>query len=229
MFTRRQDVSEHEPIRVVVVDDHPMVRAGIAIMLLSTDDMVLVGEAADGEEAVQICAAILPDVVLMDLELPKMDGVSAMRELRQRCPSVQVLVLTTFSDAQRVQGAMRAGAVGYLLKAVERDELLDAIRAARKGRSTFSLEAIQALIQRVDPTAGHLPTPPLVPLTEREQEVLVLVVRGLHNDEIARQLVMTPATVKYHLGHLFAKLVVSTRTELVRVALQRHLCPDLTA
>jgi two-component system, NarL family, response regulator LiaR len=168
-------------------------------------------------------------VVLMDLELPKMDGVSATRELHQRCPSIQVLVLTAFSDERRVREAMRAGAVGYLLKAVERDELLDAIRAARKGLSRLFPEATQALLTAVDPTAGNLPTPPLVPLTEREQEVLALVVRGLHNDQIAHELVITPATVKYHLGHLFAKLVVSSRTELVRVALQRHLCPGVPA
>jgi DNA-binding NarL/FixJ family response regulator len=228
MRTRRQEMREREPIRVVVVDDHPMVRAGIAIMLLSTDDMELVGEAADGEEAVCLCEAALPDVVLMDLQLPTMDGITAMRELHQRCPSVQVLVLTTFSDQQRIREALRAGAVGYLLKAVERDELLDAIRAARKGLSMLSLETIQALLTTVDTAPDRVPTPPLVPLTEREQEVLALVVRGRRNDEIAHELVITPATVKYHLSHLFAKLVVSTRTELVRVALQRHLVPDVS-
>jgi DNA-binding NarL/FixJ family response regulator len=156
------------------------------------------------------------------------DSVSAIRALHHRCPSIQVLVLTGFLDEQRVREAMRAGAVGYLLKAAERDELLDAIRAARKGRSTLSLEAIQALIQGVDLAPNSAPTPPQVPLTEREQEVLALVVRGLRNDEIAHELVISLATVKYHLGHLFAKLVVSSRTELVRVALQRHLCPELS-
>jgi two-component system, NarL family, response regulator LiaR len=212
-------VSVHGPIRVVVVDDHPMVRAGIRVMLLSVDDIELVGEAPDGEDALQVCATVHPHVVLMDLKLPRMDGIVAIRELLRRDAAVHVLVLTTFYEEQLVREAMRAGAVSYLLKNVEADELIDAIRAAQKGQSILSPEAKEVLVNG----QANIPPEPPVDLTEREREVLAQVVAGLRNQEIARKLVITEATVKYHIGRLFAKLGVSTRTELVRVAIKRRL------
>lgn len=206
------------PIRVILVDDHTMVRRGLATFLRVFDDLELVGEAATGEEAIQLCARLMPDVVLMDLSMPDMDGVTATRIIRQRFPTVQVLALTSFPEKELVQNALQAGVIGYLLKDVTANELAQAIRAAHGGQSTLSPEAVQAMVHAATqpPTPGH-------DLTEREREVLVLLVEGLNNTEIAAKLGVSPSTIKSHVSHILRKLDVASRTEAAALAVREHL------
>jgi NarL family two-component system response regulator LiaR len=206
------------PIRVLLVDDHAMVRRGLATFLMVYDDLELVGEAADGQTAVQLCATLLPDVVLMDLVMPEMDGVATTRAIRQKFPTVQVIALTSFKEEERIQNVLQAGAIAYLLKDVSAEILAGAIREAHAGRATFSPQATQALIHAATqpPTVGY-------DLTEREQEVLVLLVKGLNNTEIAVQLGVSPSTIKSHVSHVLAKLGVNGRTEAVVLAVRHGL------
>ncbi len=205
-------------IRVLIADDHAMVRSGLAAFLLSNDDMELIGEASDGSEAVRLCAEMRPDVVLMDLVMPVMDGPTAIRAIHDAFPDIHVIALTSFPEEDLVQRALGAGAISYLLKNVGADELAGAIRGANAGRSTLAPEATQALIRRVT----H-PAPPGIDLTPREHEVLALMVKGLSNPEIAQRLVVGRSTAKFHVSSVLTKLGVSTRTEAVAMALQRHL------
>ncbi|MFO7540222.1 MAG: response regulator transcription factor [Chloroflexota bacterium] len=206
------------PIRVLLVDDHTMVRRGLATFLKVFDDLELVGEAADGETAVDLCGRILPDVVLMDMVMPDMDGVTATRLIRQRFPSVQVIALTSFKEEGLVQGALQAGAIGYLLKDVSAVELAQAIRAGHAGRGTLSPHAVQAMTH-----AASQPPPPGHDLTEREREVLVLLVAGLNNSEIAEKLVVSPSTIKSHVSNILAKFDVTSRTEVAAIAVRHRL------
>ena len=205
-------------IRVLVVDDHTMVRRGLATFLKVFDDLELAGEAAGGQEAVQLCAKVQPDVVLMDMVMPDMDGPTATRLIREQSPSVQVIALTSFKEESLVQGALQAGAIGYLLKDVSADELAQAIRSAHAGRSTLSPEAAQALIHAVSqpPATG-------LDLTERERVVLALMVEGLNNTQIAGRLTVSPSTIKSHVSNILSKLGVSSRTEAVTLALRNGL------
>lgn len=206
------------PIRVLVVDDHKMVRGGLKAFLLAYDDLELVGEAADGEEALHKCAETTPDVVLMDLVMPGIDGPAATRAIRDAQPEVRVIALTSFPEEELVEQALQAGAISYLLKTVEPDELANAIRAAFRGQTTLAPEAAQALIQAHTrpPQLGH-------DLTERERDVLALLVRGLTNQEIAQHLAVSANTAKFHVSNVLAKLGATSRTEAVALALEHHL------
>jgi NarL family two-component system response regulator LiaR len=206
------------PIRVVLVDDHAMLRRGLATFLKVYDDLQLAGEAANGEEAIQLCAQVRPDVVLMDMVMPDMDGVTATRAIRQQVPEVQVIALTSFKDEGLVQDALQAGAIGYLLKDVSADVLAQAIRAAHAGRATLSPEAAQALVQ-----ASAQPPTPGQNLTKREREVLALLVEGLNNTQIAERLGVSPSTIKSHVSHILAKLGVASRTEAATLAVRQRL------
>jgi len=213
-------ISPSQPIRVMLVDDHTMVRRGLATFLKVFDDLELAGEAASGEAAIELCGQVLPDVILMDLMMPGMDGATATRIIRQKFPKVQVIALTSFKEEQVVQSALQAGAIGYLLKDVSADELARAIHAAHSGRATLSPEAAQALVN-----AANQPPVPGQDLTERERVVLALMVEGLNNTQIAGRLVVSPSTIKTHVSHILSKLGVASRTEAVVLAMRHHLFP----
>lgn len=207
-----------QPIRVMLVDDHTMVRRGLATFLQVSDNLELVGEAENGEAAIELCGRILPDVILMDMVMPDMDGVTATRLIRQQFPTVQVIALTSFKEAGLVQSALQAGAIGYLLKDVSADELARAIHSAHEGQATVASEVTQGLIQ-----AATWPTALGADLTEREREVLTLLVEGLNNTEIAEKLVVSPSTIKSHVSNILAKLDVTSRTEAAALAVRHHL------
>jgi len=213
-------MGESDQIRVMTVDDHEILRGGIRFLLLAFDDIELVGEAHSGEEALRLCDQVQPDVVLMDIMMPGMDGVETTKALRKQYPHVQVLVLTSFHNGDLVHSVMQAGAVGYLLKGVSMDELAEAIRATYAGRPTLAPEAVQALVQ----SAGS-PLKLGDDLSDREREVLALLVQGLSNPEIAEHLIVSTAAVKYHVSSILSKLGAANRTEAVAVALQHHLVP----
>ena len=207
-----------QPIRVMLVDDHTMVRRGLATFLLVFDDFKLVGEAESGEAAIQLCAKVLPDVVLIDMVMPGMGGEAATRAIRKTYPQVQVIVLTSFKEGALIKNALEAGAIGYLLKDVSADELARAIRAAHAGRATLSPDVAQVIVQ----DASQPPAPGL-DLTERERVVLALMVEGLNNTQIAGRLTVSPSTVKSHVSNILSKLGVSSRTEAVTLALRHGL------
>jgi NarL family two-component system response regulator LiaR len=211
-------MKDKDVIRVMLVDDHQMVRNGLATFLLVHDDLELVGEAGDGEEALRIFEETRPDVVLMDLKMPRMGGVEATRVLVARAPQACIIALTSFEDGDLVQKALEAGASGYLLKDIGADDLADAIRKAHAGKPALAAEAAEALF--VAARRGHQPGDDL---TDREQEVLALMVDGLTNPEIAEKLVVSSSTVKTHVSSILSKLDVSTRTEAVSFALQHRL------
>jgi NarL family two-component system response regulator LiaR len=196
-------------IRVLVVDDHAVVREGLRTFLGLQDGIEVVAEAADGEEGVRAAEQHRPDVVLMDLVMPRLDGVGAMRELRRRLPSARVIVLTSFLDDERLLPAIQAGAAGYLLKNAQPQELARAIRAARDGQALLDPAVAARLVDAIAQPAGE---PPREPLTAREQEVLALIARGFSNKRIARELGIAEKTVKTHVAHVLSKLGVADRT-----------------
>jgi DNA-binding NarL/FixJ family response regulator len=195
-----------EPVRVVVVDDHAVIRAGLEQLLAGTDDIQVVGEAANGAEALEVVRRIRPDVVLMDLQMPGVDGVAATRAIMAENLGVDVLVLTSFSDSERIIAALNAGAVGYLLKDADPEDVLQGIRAVSRGESPIHPRAARALL-------GSRAGSQQVQLTSRETEVLGLVREGLANKQIARRLDISERTVKAHLTSAFARIGVADRTQ----------------
>lgn len=206
------------PIRVMLVDDHEMVRKGLELFLKAFDDLELVGTAGSGAAAIQLCSEVLPDVILMDIAMPEMDGVVAIRAIRQQFPEIQMIALTSFIEGNLVKNALEAGAIAYLLKDVSADELAGAIRGAHSGRATLSPDAAQALVQ-----SSNQPPVPDYDLTEREREVLALLVEGLNNTQIAEKLTVSPSTVKSHISSILSKFGVATRTEAVTLAFRHKL------
>lgn len=208
------------PIKVMVVDDHHMVRRGLAAYLRTSSDIILVGEASNGEEAVITAKAIQPDVILMDLVMPKMDGSTAIRMILDDSPDIQVIALTSFQDKDLVTNALQAGAISYLLKNVSGDELVGAIHSAYQGNSTLAPEVAQVLVQSTfdKPCPGD-------DLTNREREVLALLVEGLSNPEIASRLTISRSTARAHVSNILAKLGVANRGEAIAVAIRCQLVP----
>ena len=211
-------MSDERPIQVLLVDDHRMVREGLAVFLQVADDLELAGEAEDGAEAVELCARLRPDVVLMDLKMPRMDGATATRLITERFPGIRVIALTSFQEEGLVERALHAGAISYLLKNVTAEALGEAIRSAAAGRATLAPEAAQDLVRSA--TKGPQPGSDLTP---REREVLGLMVRGSSNKEIAQALVVSQSTAKFHVSRILAKLGASGRTEAVTIALHHGL------
>jgi NarL family two-component system response regulator LiaR len=212
------------PIGVLVVDDHAVVREGLRTFLELQDGIEVVGEAADGEEALIEAQRLRPDVILMDLAMPRLDGVGAMRELRRRLPQVRVVVLTSFADDHRLLAALRAGAAGYLLKNVQPQELARAVRAAHAGGAMLDPAVAARLVEAIAAPPPPRPSPPsahpAAQLTPREREVLGLIGAGRSNKRIALELGVSEKTVKTHVGHLLAKLGVSDRTQAALYAVR---------
>lgn len=207
-------------IRILVVDDHPVVREGLVMMLGTQSDMQVIGEAGDGLTAVERVAALSPDVVLMDLEMPGLDGPAAIRRIHDANPSARVLVLTAYDTDERILQAVQAGARGYLLKGVPRDEIFQAVRVVNSGGSLLQPAVATKLLNRVGDLLRDDRTETL---TERELQVLELIAKGYRNKEIARDLSITERTVKFHANIIFQKLSVESRTEAVSEALRRGI------
>jgi NarL family two-component system response regulator LiaR len=207
-----------QTIRVMLVDDHNVVRSGLVTFLRAYEDLQLVGEAKNGLEAVNLCREKKPDVILMDLVMPEMDGIAATRAILEEYPEVKIIAMTSFDEEKLVHGVLAAGAISYLLKNVTSDELAKAIRDAVSGRSTLSPEAARVLVQATRPAEQ-----PWLELTEREMEVLNLVVQGQSNQQIAEALVISLATVKAHVSNILSKLQVSSRAEAIAYAIKHKI------
>jgi two-component system, NarL family, response regulator LiaR len=210
-------MTNENKIRIMLVDDHAVVRSGLSAFLSVNPDLELVGEAENGEQAVVRANLLKPDVILMDLMMPIMDGIAATQAIKKQNPGIQVIALTSFQEDELVQNAMRAGAIGYLMKNVSARELAAAIHAAHQNKMTLSPEAAQALVRASQQTQDT------EALTEREQDVLKLMVEGLNNAEIAERLVVSLSTVKYHISNILMKLGVDNRVAAVTTAIQKKL------
>ena len=211
-------MSKVRPIRVLIVDDHMMVRRGLATVFQVSPGIELVGQAQDGQEAIEFCETLQPDVVLMDLVMPGMTGPEATRAILQKWPSIKIVALTSFEEKDLVQDALHAGAISYLLKNIGAQELTNAVREAFHGRARLSPEIAQSLMQvaRGEPALGD-------DLTPREREVLALLVEGLTNREIAQRLVISPSTARAHVSNILSKLEVTNRVEAVTLAMREGL------
>jgi NarL family two-component system response regulator LiaR len=212
-------MTEPEKIKILITDDHAVVRNGLSSFLMAFDDFDLLGEAKNGEQAVKLCEQLNPDVVLMDLVMPGMDGATATQLIKEKNPAIQILALTSYKERDLVQSALQAGAIGYLLKDISANELAHAIRQAKAGNPTLAPEAVEVLIQSSQEPVSKLGND----LTDREREVLGLMVEGLNNQQIAMRLYVSPSTAKSHVSSILTKLEVSTRTEAVSYALKNKL------
>ena len=208
------------PIRIVVADDHPIVRGGLVALLSAADDIEVVGEASDGEMAVRLALETLPDLVLMDLRMPGIDGDVATARILSAQPGIRVVVLTTYESDDSILRAIEAGASGYLLKAAPQEEILAGIRSVARGEVALAPSIAALLVRRV-----RAPQARSVSLSDRETQVLALVAKGMSNRTIAAELFVSEATVKTHLLHTFEKLGVSDRTRAVTLAMERGLLP----
>ena len=212
-------MTQLKSIKVLITDDHTVVRNGLSSFLMVYEDFELVGEAKNGKQAIQLCDQLLPDVVLMDLVMPGVDGATATRRIKEKHPTIQILALTSYKEREQVQSALQAGAIGYLLKDISAEELAQAIRQAFAGKPTLAPEAVEVLVQasrEPEITLGH-------DLSDREREVLALMVDGMNNQQIAERLFVSQSTAKSHVSSILSKLKVNTRTEAVSIALKTRL------
>ena len=210
--------STSSSIRVMIVDDHAMVRRGLVTFLKVFDDLQLAGEAESGEDAIRLCAEVLPDVILMDMVMPEMDGATATRMILQQFPQVKIIALTSYKEGDLIKDALEAGAIGYLFKNIPVDEIAHAIRTAHAGRATLSSEAAKILAQDAHPTQ-----PTGLDLTEREREVLSLMIEGQHTLEIAERLNLSQSTIKSAIRKILAKFGVCSREEAVSLAVRQRI------
>ena len=224
-----------QPIRVILADDHPVVRRGLAAIVGVEDDIEVVGEAENGQEAINLTRSLEPDVVLMDLKMPVLDGVEAIKQIHTQTPDIQLIILTTFADDDHIYDGIAAGARGYLLKDAPPDQLVEAIRAAHRGESLLDPEVAARILDRfssmMTPSSAPAKETPnrseyLPDLTPREMEVLTLMGRGARNKEIAETLVIAERTVKIHVGNILGKFNATNRTEAVAMALKMGILPE---
>ncbi len=206
-------------IRVVLVDDHAVVRQGLRFLLEQQSDIEVIGEGKDGAQGVELVTSVLPDVVLLDLLMPKMDGITAVREMKRTTPSTQIIILTSYYEDDQVFGAIKAGAISYLLKYASPEELVEAVRAAARGEGVLHPMVAARVLREMQQRS------PLDWLTARELEVLTLIARGRSNAEIAAELVIGEGTVKTHVSNILTKLHLADRTQAAIYALQQHLVP----
>ncbi|MBE7554088.1 MAG: response regulator transcription factor [Anaerolineales bacterium] len=219
-------MSQEQPIRVLIADDHPVVRRGLTSLINIRAEMELVGEAADGEEAVDKARLLKPDVILLDLMMPRKGGLEAIGDIKRENPDARILILTSFADDDKVFPAIKAGALGYLLKDSPPEMLLTAIHDVYRGESSLHPTIARKLIRELNQPPPNLP-PTEAPLTRREMEVLRLVARGLSNQEIATELVISEGTVRIHVSNILGKLHLANRTQATLYALQEGLAgPD---
>jgi len=208
-------------IRVLIADDHALVREGTRRMLEQEADMQVVGEAGDGEETVKLACELKPDVAIVDISMPKLDGIEATKQIKERCPSVTILILSAYDDDQFIFSLLEAGAAGYLLKSIRSRELVDAVRAVQAGESVLHPAIAKKVLNRFVSTGGKPQAAKLADvLSDREKEILRLATKGLSNADIAKELYLSVRTVQGHLGHIFNKLQVGSRTEAVVRALK---------
>ncbi|MFN8375017.1 MAG: response regulator transcription factor [Anaerolineae bacterium] len=211
-------MNDTQRINVLIVDDHDMVRKGLQVLLEDFEDLRVIGEVGDGQAAADFCKQQAVDVVLMDMIMPRLDGIEATRRIRESSSTTQVIALTSFRDDDNVAKAFKAGAISYLLKNVSGDDLANAVRRAYEGQSTLAPEAAQALI-----SATTRPPAPGYDLTEREREVLMLMIEGLNNREIAERLFISGSTVKNHVSSILSKLGTVSRTQAVALAVENRI------
>jgi NarL family two-component system response regulator LiaR len=220
-------MSDPEKIRVLIVDDHQIVRQGLRNFLELNEDIVVIGEAADGIGALEFATELKPDVILMDLVMPRMDGITATMEIKKMNPEVMVIALTSFTEDDKVIPAIQAGACSYLLKDVSPDDLVEAIRAAAKGEARLHPDVTRKLMQQVSKPAPAQKEPVPAEITDRELDVIRLVAEGKSNQEIASELVISEKTVKTHMSNIFSKLGLVDRTQLAIFAIKNNLVkPD---
>jgi two-component system, NarL family, response regulator LiaR len=218
-----ENIDGQEIIKVLIVDDHQMVRQGLRTFLELQEDILVAGEASDGQQAVELVRKLAPDVVLMDLVMPRLDGIGATRQIKQAAPQVKVIALTSFTEDDKVFPAIQAGASSYLLKDVSPDDLVEAVRAAYRGEARLHPQITRKLMEQVTQQAHPAPEPVVDELTSREYDVVRLVAQGRSNQEIGQELFISEKTVKTHISHILGKLNLQDRTQLAIYAIRKGL------